>query len=261
MKRTRLADLGAALQQLRLPRDGVAIVHSSMLRFGQIEDGLPGVLWMLRQVLGEGCTLLMPAFTLSYGRTRQWDWQASKAETGALCEHFRRLPGTLRTLHPFHSLAVAGPLAERFAACRNLSSFGPGSPWELLVGLDAVNLALGTDFEGGATFLHHAEQTAQVPYRHHKDFPGAVRGPDGQLQAATYGMYVREIGPGHQAVNRWQPVWDDLVAAGLVRQAAVQGTPLFAMDIAPVHAWLHQRLCAQPMYCAERIETETATGG
>lgn len=263
MKRTALADLATALGRLQLPRDGVAIVHSSMLRFGLVEDGLPGTLAVLRQVLGAHCTLLMPAFTLSFGRSRQWDWHTSKAETGALCEHFRRLPGTLRTLHPFHSVAVAGPLADRFAACGSRSSFGPGSPFELLVDLGAVNLALGTDFEGGATFLHHAEQTALVPYRHPKAFPGSVRGADGHVVDGDFEMYVREIGPSRQAVNRWAPVWDDLDTAGLVRHTTLQGAPLFAMDIAPVHAWLHQRLVAQPFYCAEYLPNQQPedTGG
>ncbi len=257
MKRTTLAGLATALGQLQLPRDGVVIVHSAMLRFGLVEDGLPGVMAVLHQVLGAGCTLLMPTFTFSFGRTRQWDWQTSKAETGALCEHFRRLPGTRRTVHPFHSLAVAGPRAAQFAACRSRSSFGPGSPFALLVELGAVNLALGTDFEGGATFLHHAEQMAQVPYRHDKLFPGAVHGQDGRVLAEPFAMYVREITATQQAVNRWAHVWDDLVAAQLVRRAAVQGVPLFAMDTAPVHAWLCQRLQAEPLYCAEYIATTT----
>ena len=254
MKRSSQADLRALLQSLGLPQGGVYIVHSSLLRFGLIDGGLPAVLDTLWQVLGPGSSLLMPTFTFSYGQSRHWDLQRSKAETGALSEHFRTQAGTLRTLHPMHSLAVAGPHAQAFADCRALSSFGPGSPFALLYDLDAWNIGLGTDFVGGATFLHHAEQMAAVPYRFHKPFPGRVCGADGQPLPQTFTMFAREIGADHAYSNRWDHVWHDMCAQGLVRQP--QPTA-FAMRIRPAHDWLLARLQANPYHCAERVTTTT----
>jgi aminoglycoside 3-N-acetyltransferase len=256
VKRTSLLALASALESLRLPRNGVCVLHSSLLRLGVIEGGLPGIMACLGQVLGPRATLLMPTFTFSFGRTRRWDWHASKAETGALCEHLRRLPGTRRTVHPFHSLAVTGPMADAFDDCRALSSFGPGSPFDRLQALGAVNIGLGTDFVGGATFLHHAEEMARVPYRHDKAFPGEVRGEDGALLPQAFSMYVREVADTYHYENRWEPVWHDLVAADLVRCAPPGGVPAFAMDIRATHDWMVQRLTAEPYYCAVRVSTE-----
>lgn len=252
MIKTSLAQLSAGLQALRLPQNHVYIVHSSLLKFGLIEGGAAGVLACLKRELGPEATILMPAFTFSYGRSRVWDYHASKAETGALTEYFRKQPGTRRTLHPFHSLCVAGPRAEAFAACADLSSFGPASPFALLYEMDAINLALGTEFEGGATFLHHTEEAAQVPYRFYKEFPGEVRGEHGEQLPGPYRMYVREITPTHEYDNRWQHVWDDFVSDGLVERAKVNGADLFAFRIKPTHNRLLQRLQADPFYCASK---------
>jgi len=253
MRRTSKAELAEVLCRLQLPRNHVYVVHSSLLRFGLFEQGLPGVMDTLWQVLGADATLLMPTFTFSFGRSRQWDYRASRAETGALCEHFRRLPGTLRTLHPFHSLAVAGPQAAAFAACDGLSSFGAGSPFALLHDLDAINIGLATDFEGGATFLHHAEEVARVPYRSHRGFPGQVLDARGQPLPQTFRMYVRQADEQGHWENRWAPVWDDLVRADLVRRDRLHGAQVFAIDVRPVLDWLVARLKTDPLYCARKL--------
>ena len=250
MKRTSLDALAGAIDRLQLQRNHVTIVHSSMLTFGMIEGGLAGVMRVLGAALGERATILMPAFTFSFGQSRQWNCLSSPSETGALTEYFRKRPGVLRTIHPFHSLSVCGPRAEAFASCDNLSSFGPGSPFARLVDMEAVNLALGTEFVGGATFLHHTEEVAAVPYRFYKDFPGQVLDQYAQTRSSTYRMFVREIADEYEYDNCWGHVWDDLVDGGLVRQENLGGANLFALDIKPAHECLLSSLQANPYYCA-----------
>ncbi|MBY0237588.1 MAG: AAC(3) family N-acetyltransferase, partial [Burkholderiaceae bacterium] len=142
------------------------------------------------------------------------------------------------------------PLIHRFARCKNLSSFGPGSPFEQLVEMEAVNLALGTEFVGGATFLHHTEEVAAVPYRFYKEFPGQVLDAQGQVQPDHFRMYVREITDAYEYDNDWAPVWELFVSQGLVRQQNLAGANIFAMDIKPAHACFLSTLQAQPYYCA-----------
>lgn len=253
MKKTSLAQLATGLGELQLPRNHIYIVHSSMLRFGVIEGGLTGALACLRDLLGPDATILMPAFTFAYGRTRVWDYHASKAETGALTEYFRRQPGVLRSVHPFHSICASGPYAAAFADCADLSSFGPASPFARLLEAEAINLALGTDFVGGATFLHHTEEAARVPYRHDKPFPGEVIDADGLRRPGPYSMYVREIAERHEYANRWDHVWADFVADGLAKQSDAGGVGLFALPIRPTHDRFWERLRDDPYYCAVKI--------
>jgi aminoglycoside N3'-acetyltransferase len=257
VRRTSKAELAAALDRLQLPRNHVYVVHSSLLKFGLFEDGLAGVMATLWHVLGADATLLMPTFTFSFGRTRHWDCRSSRAETGALCEHFRRLPNTRRTLHPFHSLAVAGPQAAAFAACDGLSSFGAGTPFALLCDMAAFNIGLGTDFEGGATFLHHGEEVARVPYRSHREFPGQVLDAQGRRLPQTFRMYVRDADDNGRWENRWAPVWDDLLRQGLVRLDSLHGAQVFALEVRPVHDWFVARLKADPLYCARKLPVQT----
>lgn len=256
MRRTTRAELVDVLRRLNLPRQQVFMVHSSLLRFGLFEDGLPGVMDCLHQVLGDRATLVMPTFTFSYGSTRHWDARQSKAETGALCEHFRKLPGVGRTVQPFHSMAVAGPQADALLACCQTSSFGPGSPWALLSDMGAINIGLGTEYIGGATFLHHAEEMAQVPYREYKDFPGRVLGHDGHEVALTYRMYVRKTFAEGEVRNDWSPVWDGLQRHGLVQCERLHGAPVFAMPVQPILRWLQGCLATDPYYCAQRVTTD-----
>jgi aminoglycoside 3-N-acetyltransferase len=250
--KTSLAQLSFGLKAMQFPKNHVYIVHSSMLKFGVVEGGLKGILNCLKEALGQSATILMPAFTFSFGDTRVWDYHASKAETGALTEYFRKLPSSRRTIHPFHSLTVSGPLTEAFIGCTNLSSFGLGSPFELLYDMEAINISLGTDFQGGGTFLHHTEELARVPYRFHKDFPGDVVGEDGRKLPRIYKMYVRKISETREYHNRWDHVLDDFLNEGLAAHIKVNGAKLYAFHIKPTHDRFLQQLTKDPFYCASR---------
>ena len=203
MIRTSQKQLIDSLRSLKITSGHVILIHSSMIRFGEFEGGMGGMMDCLHQVLGQDATILMPSFTLAFASSRTWDYKTSKAETGVLTEYFRNLPDTRRTTHPFHSLSVSGPRSHEFLACKNHSSFGEGSPFELLYDMEAINLSLGIGLVGGATFLHHAEEVAGVPYRIYKNFPGDVFGEDGIRLPNTYKMFVRRINANYEYQNKW----------------------------------------------------------
>lgn len=252
MIKTSLTQLTDALRSLKLPANHVYIIHSSMLKFGIIEGGLPGVMNCLKEVLGPEATILMPTFTFSFGRSRVWDYHTSKSEVGALTEYFRKLPNSMRTIHPFHSLAVAGRIASEFSICTNKSSFGERSPFDLLYEMDAINISLGTEFEGGATFLHHTEEMAQVPYRYYKEFPGEVKDRNGDLLSGAFKMFVRENTETYDYDNKWDHVWDHFISQDLVVHKNLNGANLFAFRIKPTHDNFLKMLKADPFYCAKK---------
>ena len=208
MVKTTQKQFVTALQELNLPINSIYMIHCSMISLGIFEGGFIGFMKCLREVLGPKVTIAMPTFTLSYGNLRKWNYHTSKSETGALSKHFRKLPNSIRTFHPFHSIAVNGPLAEKFLECKNLSSFGISSPFALLYELDAINLAIGIDLVGGATFLHHAEEIGNVPYRFHKEFPGEVLDINGNIVNKNFQMFAREISENYQYVNSMVRIQD-----------------------------------------------------
>jgi len=223
-----------------------------MLKFGLVEGGVRGVMSCLHDVLGPDATILMPAFTFSFGESRVWDYNNSKSEVGALSEYFRKQEGTERTIHPFHSLSVSGKESEQFLSCKNLSSFGDGSPYDLLYESEAINIGLVTEFIGGATFLHHTEEIAQVPYRSYKDFEGDVFDRNGKKLCNTYKMYAREISRSHVYDNEWDKVWSHFVSEKLVIRENLNGANLFAFDIKSTHDNFLKALRDNPYYCAKK---------
>jgi aminoglycoside 3-N-acetyltransferase IV len=85
-------------------------------------------------------------------------------DLGVVADTFWRLPGVLRSVHPF-AFAAAGPHAARITAGPlPLPPHGPGSPVGRVHELNGQVLLLGVGHDAD-TALHLAELLAGVPYR------------------------------------------------------------------------------------------------
>jgi len=197
--RVRRADLTAALRRLADPAPPLVLVHSSLSACGEIDGGAGAVIDMLRAWVGSG-TLAMPAHSYSYPSGDRpapvFDPLQTPSVVGAITEAFRRRPAVLRSLHPTHSLAAEGPLAEHLVAGheRCATPCGPGTPYERLVQLDAAVLMFGVTLDA-YTLFHTAEDAADVPYLYEPS-PTDLRylGADRREHALTmrrHDMHVR----------------------------------------------------------------------
>lgn len=246
MRKTSLIEIRDHLQALEIPRDQVVIVHSSLVKFGLLEGGVAGLLDLLRDCLGPRATLVMPAFTLSFGRTRKWSSATSKSEAGAFTEFFRTRPGVGRSLHPFHSVCASGPEAERILSGHCATSFGPGSAFDRLHDLDAINLSIGTEFVGGATFLHMGEERARVPYRATKPFPGEVIDAAGQTVERDFAMYARIITGQYEYDTDWSGWWAELSSRDFCRYNHLGGALFCRWNIRETLAAFQKLLLEDP---------------
>lgn len=253
MLNTTLKEIEAALSELSIPKDRIVIVHSSLLKFGLIEGGVAGIFACIRDALGPEATIAMPAFTFSFGRSRVWHAKDTPSETGALTEYFRKNIATTRSLHPFHSITAVGPMAEELTSGLCPSSFGEQSAFQKLYDFDAINLSVGTEFIGGATFLHIGEEQLQVPYRWMKPFPGEVRDFDGKILDVTFEMYCREIEETHEYDNVWDGCWKDLNKNELFTTTYLKGAMLALSNIRETLDTFKGFLEADPYYCAQLI--------
>lgn len=191
MKKTTPADFKNALAAAGARPGDVVLLHSHLPAFGLAEGGPEALIAAALDFLGPAGTLVMPAFTLSYPRTRKFDSAKTPSEMGALTEAFRLRPGTLRSPHPIHSLCVSGARARELAGAWAPSSFGPGSPFEKLHEADALLVCAGVGAER-LTFVHFVEETVGVPYRGLKPYPGEVV-IDGKPDPRPYAMYSRDL--------------------------------------------------------------------
>jgi len=228
------------------------MIHSSLLKFGIIENGVEGLLGCIQESLAGDTTIVMPAFTFSFSDTRYWSARNTKSEMGVLTEYFRNLIGAERTIHPFHSVVAYGKYANDFSGCNSLSSFGKGSPFEMLLELDAYNLSLGTEFIGGATFAHHTEEVCRVPYRYYKEFPGDIYDINGKKVNKLFKMYAREITKNYEYENNWNKVFKDLCKEGCFQIDYLNGAKIILSSIRKTHRIFSQYIASDLMYAASR---------
>jgi len=149
---------------------GVLLVHAS-LRALREPGGPPipaeTVIQALLDVLGPQGTLLLPG--LSYDTvTSDWpyfDPRSTPCCVGALPEYFRTRPGTLRSIHPTHSVCATGRLAAELLAGHELdsTSVGPHSPFSRLPGVNGQILFLGCGLHSN-TSMHGVEELVEPPY-------------------------------------------------------------------------------------------------
>ncbi len=144
------------LLQHGVRRGCVLMVHSSFGAFGNFQGTAHDVLDILLEIVGSEGTLAMPAQPAE--TTATFDSRRSPTSTGLLCELFRRVEGTRRSLHPGQSVCARGPLADELIGEHHLDPLGCGrlSPFAKLARVDSQILGLGVS-PLYMTFLHVVE--------------------------------------------------------------------------------------------------------
>ena len=158
------AEVADQLRTLGVERNGVLLVHTSFRAVRPIEGGPPGLIEALRAALGPDGTLVMPSWTGNDDEPFDPATTPAAPDLGVVPDTFWRLPGVMRSDHPFAAAAV-GPQAARITS-------GPlplpphilDSPVGHVYELGGQVLLLGVGHDADTT-LHLAELLAGVPYR------------------------------------------------------------------------------------------------
>jgi aminoglycoside 3-N-acetyltransferase len=159
-----IVSLQASLGRLGLPAD-VALNYASI-------GGL--VIDTFLDVLGPSGTLIVPTYSYSIGRGEIFDVENTPSGIGEFSELFRTRYAAVRSRDPMVSSAAVGPLGRDVLRNISQSCYGEGSTFENLRRAKAKICCLGISLYW-ATFRHHIEQLAQVPFRFVKTFTGIVR--------------------------------------------------------------------------------------
>lgn len=174
MARTR-SDLVRELEALSLERGATVMVHAGLRKVGPVEGGAATVLAALRDVIGEGGTIVMNLG--SCDDTLPWDALAVPADpsVGVLAEVFRTAQGTRVSDHPAARFGASGPAAAAILEPVPLNDYyGPGSALERLFARDGWVLRLGADIDT-ITLAHYAEYLARLPHKHRVVRPYVAR--------------------------------------------------------------------------------------
>lgn len=152
------------LRALGVEPGGVLLVHTSFRAVRPVEGGPPGLIEALRAALGPDGTLAMPSWTESADEPFAPAATPASSDLGVVADTFWRLPGVVRSSHPF-AFAAVGPQAARITAGPlPTPPHAPESPVGRVHELNGQVLLLGVGHDANTT-LHLAELLADVPYR------------------------------------------------------------------------------------------------
>lgn len=167
-------DLAEGFQGIGLKAGCSVLVHSSLSSFGTVEGGAETVIGALRRVIGDEGTLIVPTLTGKRSDSEEvppvFDVRTTPCWTGIIPETFRKMEGTLRSLHPTHSVAAIGGRRDFIVEGheRILTPCGEGSPYYKNSLLGGYILLIGVD-QNSNTTVHTCEEISNVPYHLHKE--------------------------------------------------------------------------------------------
>ena len=159
--------IGEDLLASGLRRGGAALVHSSLSSMGYVPGGAETVVRGFLRALGPEGTLLMPALSHRYVDKAQpvFDVLRTPSNVGTIPEYFRTRPGTVRSVHPTHSVCGMGARVEAFLGdhFRDDTPCGMHSPFRKLRDRDGQVLLLGCGLRPN-TSMHAIEEVVGPPY-------------------------------------------------------------------------------------------------
>jgi aminoglycoside 3-N-acetyltransferase len=159
--------IAADLRGVGVKPGGVLLVHSSQGSLGWVPGGAETVVQGLLETVGPDGTLLMPALSYAHVTPEQpsFDVRFTPSNVGAIPEYFRTRPGTLRSIHPTHSVCGVGRLAAELLNqhIEDRTPCGPQSPFHLLPEYNGQILMLGCGLRPN-TSMHAIEELAEPPY-------------------------------------------------------------------------------------------------
>jgi aminoglycoside 3-N-acetyltransferase len=228
---------------------GLLLVHSS-LRSMPGNEGPESIIQGLQEALGPGGTLLMPALTFERVTPDNpvFDIRYTPSNVGIIPETFRLRPGTLRSLHPTHSVCAAGPLAADLieAHAADTTPCGPNSPFRANTERGGQILFLGCGLEANTT-MHAVEEVIAPPYLYDPPVEYRLILADGSERRKTYAPHN---------FRGWRQRYDRVAAIlrppDLVR-ATVAGAVSILVDAAALWNAALAALQKDPLYFVERI--------
>ena len=258
MQKTNLNDISQALTLVRLDDEPTVFIHSSLFSLGRLDFSVEDLVDLLIHWVGPHGTLVMPSFSYHNDKSQPWRALSTPGKTGILTECFRVRAGVLRSAHPIHSICAYGKKANFLTKDIETTSFGEKSPFSKLIQMNAVNIALGAQFEGGATFLHYAEELLGVPYRSFLPLGVEVYDMSGLKVVVDFYYFARKLDPTKKSsyLNNWDDALKDLLGNNLFNSDKIGSANFMWARMGAAINFLIERIRADPYYCVKKILNE-----
>jgi aminoglycoside 3-N-acetyltransferase len=237
-------DIARAFREAGLAEGDPVFFQASMAAFGTIEGGPATVIAALRDVIGDDALIAMPSFPLSGPAVEHlrshpvFDSRTEPSRMGAVSEAFRRMPGTLRSLHPTHAFCAAGPGAEEVLAGHEHAAtpFGEGTPFVRVRELGATQVFFGSGTRA-ITMYHSFEVVREPPFPFDvflpEPVPARVIDAEGREEEVTTFVHDPRLAPGRIDVDpRLEADVRSRLIAGGMRSVALGRGEILAQPLA-----------------------------
>lgn len=189
-KAYQISDVTNALVDVGLQKGDIAYLSTSFGMLG-VPSGVTNseslnrlFLTAIRNVLGADGTMLVPAYSYTFGNSSEdapciFDPLTTPAKVGPFPNYFLKQEGVIRSRDPMMSVAGLGPATETLFKDLSPTSYGEDCLYARLLSqtnVKCVNLGLGPNW---IPFLHYVDWLAKVPFRYDKYFYGGIKGPTG----------------------------------------------------------------------------------
>jgi aminopeptidase-like protein/aminoglycoside N3'-acetyltransferase len=251
-------ELVAGLRDVGLQPGDVVFLHVCADNLGSLqgsdspESRCEALLAALIDVVGQHGTLLVPTYTFSFCKREQFDLQATPTEGGPwstlveFLEYFRRLPGTVRSADPIHSVAGRGPRAKELLADVAPTCFGRDSVFDRLHRINGKICMLGVGLYE-ASFQHHVEEMCGVPFRYKKLFTGHIS--DRGVERKTGWVYNVRLLSDNSTPDECR-LEQKARLNGVCRAARVGRGELLAVEALPYYDLIAAELARDPWFTA-----------
>ncbi len=240
------------LKALGVRPNGVLLVHASLRSLGPIAGGAESVIQSLRAALGDDGTLLLPGLSYKTVNTAnpKFDVLATPSCVGALPEYFRLRPGTLRSLHPTHSVCGVGMRAQDLLSGHenDRTPCGPNSPFHKLPQVNGQILFLGCGLRPN-TSMHAIEELSEPPYLFGDVLDYEMVDENGRV----FTMPIRR-----HNFNGWIQRYDrvaDIMSTGLKRGKVLQAD-CHLIEATELWTAVHQKRKEAPLFFVDQAENE-----
>lgn len=193
-KRYSAENLLQSLRSLGIKQGDILCVHSQIFSLGRAllpkEEFLEELVSILKELVGNEGTLIMPTFSYSFCKNEVFDINKSSSTVGLLTEWFRKDVEVKRTHHPIFSFAVWGKMQEEYLDI-GPDAFGLDSVYGKMIRDNGKILMFGAN--KGYTFHYLAEEHVRVPYRFFKVFEGEIVDEKGNKKYSSVPYFVRNL--------------------------------------------------------------------
>lgn len=239
------------LLRLGVINGDIMLVHSSLSSLGMVDGGAKTVLDALECAVGESGTLLMPALSYDSVNSENPIFSASETPvcTGAISEYFRTRKGTLRSLHPTHSVCAGGRLAGEMVSGHKSDNtpVGAHSPFSMLARLHGKILMLGCGLCPN-TSMHGVEELSRPPYLFKKE-KTLFTLIDGKNNRRTDEYYCHDFSGWIQRYDRISQV----LSESELRHGHVLEADCFLIDAASLWEKASNKLKENPLFFVDKI--------